>query len=200
MPTISPPRTASETSWTAIAPASSSAVSLFSSSRASPTSPTRGGWTVNCFGADHGSRHVIGREVGDPAAAGELAAAQNGHVVGERHHLAEFVRDHQDGEVAGDDHGAQHAQHFVGLARRQHRGRLVEDQEAPLEIELLEDLAFLPLAGGDVGNPGVERHLERHPRQERLELPLLLRPVDHAQARRRAPAPDFRRPSSPAPA
>ena len=30
------------------------------------------------------------------------------------------------------DHVAQHAEHFVGLLRRQHRGRLVEDQESAL--------------------------------------------------------------------
>jgi hypothetical protein len=38
------------------------------------------------------------------------------------------------------------AQHLVGLVRRQHRGRLVEDQQA-LQVELLEDLELLLLAG-----------------------------------------------------
>ncbi len=113
--------------------------------------------------------------------AGQLAAAQDRDLVGERHHLAEFVRDHQDGQVAVDHHVAQHAQHLVGFARRQHRGRLVQDEKAPLQIELLEDFAFLPFAGGDIGDLGVERHLERHPRQKRLEFLLLLGPVDHGR-------------------
>ena len=64
--------------------------------------------------------------------ARELAAAQDRDLVGEGHHLAELVGDHQDGELAGRDHAAQHAEHLVGLAGRQHRGRLVEDQEAAL--------------------------------------------------------------------
>ena len=84
--------------------------------------------------------------------AGKLAAAQDRDFVGERHHLAEFVGDHQDGQLAVDHHLAQHAEHLVGLAGRQHRGRLVQDQEAALQIELLQDLALLPLAGGDVGD------------------------------------------------
>jgi hypothetical protein len=107
------------------------------------------------FRADHGARHVVRRQIRDPAVTGELAAAQDGDFVGERHHLAEFVRDHQDRQVAIDDHGAQHAQHLVGFARRQHRGRLVEDQKAPLEVKLLEDFAFLPLAGGNVRDPAL---------------------------------------------
>ena len=179
MPTISPLRTVSETSCTATAPASSSALSLSSSSRAAPTSPTRARLDGQFFRADHRARHRVRREVFDPAVAGELAAAQDGHLVGERHHLAELVGDHQDGQFAGDHHGAQHAQHLVGFARRQHRGRLVEDQEAPLQIKLLEDLALLPLAGGDVRDSCIERHLERHPRQERFQFLLFLAPVDH---------------------
>src|SRR5229473_2757430 len=89
MPTISPPRTASDTSWTATAPASSSALSLLSSSRVSPTSPIRAG-----------------------AVTGQLAAAKDGHIVGERPDLAEFVGDHQNRQIAVDDHSAQHAQHL----------------------------------------------------------------------------------------
>ena len=93
------------------------------------------------LGADHGARHRVRREFGDLAGAGELAAAQDRDVVGEGHDLAELVRDHQDGQLALDDHVAEHAEHLVGLRRRQHRGRLVQDQEAALQIELLEDLA-----------------------------------------------------------
>ena len=129
--------------------------------------------------ADHHPGHGIGRELGDAAGAGEPAAAQDRHLVGERHHLAELVRDHQDGELAALDHVAQHAEHLVGLAGREHRGRLVEDEEAALEIELLEDLAFLPLAGRDRRHLGAERNAERHAVEKGLELAGLLAPVDH---------------------
>ena len=129
------------------------------------------------FRADHHARHAVRRKLGDLAGAGELSAPQDGHLVGERHHLAKLVRDHQDGEAGIDHHVAQHAQHFVGFAGREHRGRLVENEKTPLQIKLLEDFALLPLAGGNVGDPRVERHLERHPRKERFQLLLFLGPV-----------------------
>ena len=47
---------------------------------------------------------------------GETAAPQHGDLVGERHHLAKLVGNHQHGEVAAPHHLAQHAQDFVGLA------------------------------------------------------------------------------------
>ena len=51
------------------------------------------------FGADHRARHAVGREVRHPAAARQLAAAEDRHLVGKRHHLAELVGDHQDGQA-----------------------------------------------------------------------------------------------------
>ena len=62
------------------------------------------------------------------------------------------------------------AKHLVGLGGRQHRGRLVEDQEPPPEIELLEDLELLLLAGREPGDRLVERHAERHAVHERREF------------------------------
>ncbi len=130
------------------------------------------------FGTDHHSGHAVRGEIGNFANARQLATTKNCNFVGERHHLAEFVRDHQDRQIAVDDHGAQHAQHFVGFAGRQHRCRLVQNQKAPLQVKLLENFAFLPLAGGKIGDPGVERHLERHARQKSFQFLLFLAPVD----------------------
>ena len=104
------------------------------------------------LGADHRARHRVRRQLSDLAGTGELATAQDRDLVGEGHDLAELMRDHQDGQLALDDHVAEHAEHLVGFGRRQHRGRLVQDQEAALQIELLEDLALLAFAGGDVGD------------------------------------------------
>ncbi len=133
------------------------------------------------LGADHAARHVVRGEIGDLAVGREAAAAQDGHLVGKGHHLAEFVGDHQHRDLAAIGQPAQQAQHLVGLLRRQHRGRLVEDQQAALEIELLQDLAFLPLAGRERRHLDVERHAERHAREERLERLALLAPVDHGR-------------------
>ena len=131
------------------------------------------------LGADHHARHGIGAQILDVPLPRELAAAKDGDLVGERHHLAEFVGDHQNGEIAGRDHAAQHAEHFVGFAGGQHRGRLVEDEKAALQIKLLEDLALLPLARGNRRNLGIERHAERHARQKFFQRLALACPIDH---------------------
>ena len=52
---------------------------------------------------------------------------------------------------------AQEAKHFVRFARRQHRGWLVEDEEALVEIQELQYLKFLLFARRHGGN----RHIER---------------------------------------
>ena len=89
-------------------------------------------------------------------------------VVAERLDLAELVGDHQDGDLAAMRHVSQQAQDFVGFARRQHRGRLVEDQKPLIEIEQLQDLELLLLARRERRHRPVERHPERHARQGRL--------------------------------
>jgi hypothetical protein len=60
----------------------------------------------------------------------------------------------------------------------EHRGRLIKNENAALEVELLEDLAFLPLAGRDRQYLGVHRDAERHALEKGFELRLLLLPVD----------------------
>ena len=97
--------------------------------------------------ADHHARHVLGGDLADLAAAYVLAAPQHRHGIGERRHLAELVGDDDDRDVLGPRHLLQEAQDLVGLARRQHRGRLVQDHEALIEIEQLQDLQLLLLAG-----------------------------------------------------
>ena len=54
----------------------------------------------------------------------------------------------------------QGAEERLGLLRRQHRGRLVEDQDAGVAVERLEDLDALALADGEVADPRVGVDLE----------------------------------------
>src|SRR5262245_41285978 len=136
MPTISPALMVSDTSCSAGSPASSSAPSRSISSRGAPNEPERAGDLVSSCAPIIMPGHRVGREIGDAALAGEAAAPQDGDVVGERHHLAEFMGDHQDGQVVPPHHIPKHAEDLVGLPRREHRGRLVEDEEATLEVEL----------------------------------------------------------------
>jgi len=60
-----------------------------------------------------------------------------------------------------------------------HRGRLVENEKAPAQIELLEDFALLPLAGGNGRDLGVERHAKRHAGEKFLQSLALAHPIDH---------------------
>ena len=119
--------------------------------------------------ADHHARHGVGGEVLDLAAADLAAAPQHGHAVAEARHFAELVRDHDDGDFLAMRHVAQETEHFVGLARGKHRGRLVENEQALVEIEQLQDFEFLLLAGRHGGNRNVERHAKRHAIEKLVE-------------------------------
>ena len=58
-------------------------------------------------------------------------------------------------------HGeAERAEERLGLLRRQHGGRLVEDEDAGVAVERLQDLDPLALADGEVGDAGVGVDLE----------------------------------------
>ena len=93
--------------------------------------------------ADHHRRHLARRNGADLAAADPSAAPEHREVVAERLDLAEFVADHRDGDFAAVRHVAQQPENFVRLARRQHRGRLIENEKTLVEIEQLEDFELL---------------------------------------------------------
>src|SRR5206468_7889137 len=98
-----------------------------------------------------------------------LAAAQHAHVIGMLRHLAELVRDEHDAAVAGMRALAQGAEHFVGLLRREYRGRLVENQQLRSQEELLEDLELLLLAGRQIERCRIEVEPERRTREKGFE-------------------------------
>ncbi len=85
-----------------------------------------------------------------------LAAAQHRHAVGDSQHLVELVGDDDD-RGAGGLELAQHAEQLLRLLRRQHRGRLVEDQHLRVAVQRLQDLDALLLADGQVLDPGLRR-------------------------------------------
>jgi hypothetical protein len=131
--------------------------------------------------ADHHAAH-LGHAAGlCVASAGHPPKPQHGKAVAERLHLAELVGNHQDGDLLAFGHAAQKGQHLVRLARGHHRGRLIEDQEALVQIEKLEDLQLLLLARRQVRDLAVQPHPERHPVHERLQRALLGAPVDDAR-------------------
>ena len=97
--------------------------------------------------SDHHRRHLARRDGADLAAADPRAASQHREVVAERLDLAKLVADHHDGDRIRVRHVAQQAEDLVRLARRQHRGRFVQDEESLVEIEELENFELLLLAG-----------------------------------------------------
>ena len=79
----------------------------------------------------------------------QLPAAQDGDPVGDVEHLVELVGD-EDHRLAARREAADHLEQLLGLLRREHCGRLVEDEDVRLAIERLQDLDALLLADGDV--------------------------------------------------
>ena len=74
-----------------------------------------------------------------------LAAAQDGRGVAEALHLFQLVADVEDGAALGLQ-PVQHDEKLIGLLRRQHRGRLVEDQEFRILHQRADDFDALALA------------------------------------------------------
>ena len=159
-PTISPSRTANETSFTAISPRSPTTVK-----------------PVHFEGPDVGQRPRLlersrdvdlptDHEGGERAERGRLridgghgpATAQHRHAVGDGLDLVELVRDEDDGlPLLG--HRAQGFEESFGLLRSEHGGRLVHDQNARLAVERLQDLDALLLADRELPDPrlGIDR-------------------------------------------
>ena len=94
-----------------------------------------------------------------------LAAAQDADPVGDLEHLVQLVGDEDDRHPAGLE-AAEDLEQLERLLRRQHRGRLVEDQDVGLAVERLQDLDPLLLADGQVGDQRVGVDLELEARRE----------------------------------
>ena len=86
-------------------------------------------------------------------------APEDGHAIGDVHHLLELVRD-EDDPAALACHPAQALEELHRLLRSQDRGRLVEDEDVRSAIEVLQDLDALLLADGELpdGTTGVDAH------------------------------------------
>ena len=101
---------------------------------------------------DHQARELLQRRVGDRDRRHRLAASEDRDAVGDRHHLVQLVRDEDDRPpVRG--HLSQRLEEDARLLRRQHRGRLVEDQDPRVTVERLHDLDPLLLAERELPDP-----------------------------------------------
>ena len=106
------------------------------------------------------------------------APAHDRHPVARRHDLAQFVGD-EDDRPAAVAQRAEDAEQVVRLARGQHAGGFVEDENVRAAVERLEDLHPLP-----------------HPHRERADdrVRVRLQPVFAPQPFERAPRPRQRPP------
>ncbi len=85
----------------------------------------------------------------------------------------------EDDRAAVGGHGAQRLEQRAGLLRRQHRGRLVQDQHARVAVERLEDLDALLLADREL--PDARAGVDGQPELlgERRHLALQRRAIGH---------------------
>ena len=103
--------------------------------------------------ADHQRGEALGRRARSRHRRDDAPAAQHGDAVGDLQHLVQLVRDEDDGAAVGR-HRAQRLEERARLLRRQHGGRLVEDQDARVAVERLEDLDALLLADRELPDAG----------------------------------------------
>ncbi len=104
--------------------------------------------------ADHQLGQLLARRIGGAPLRHHFAVAHDINRVGDRHDLAQLVRDEDDGDAACAQ-GLQDAEQLIGLLRREHGARLVEDQDARAAIQHLHDLDALLLADRQVADERV---------------------------------------------
>ena len=78
-----------------------------------------------------------------------LALAEHGHAVGHVQNLVELVGDDDEGLAIGL-HVAHDGEQLVRLLRRQHGGRLIQDEDVGAAVQHLDDLDGLLLGNGHV--------------------------------------------------
>ena len=88
-----------------------------------------------------------------------LAAAQDGRRVAERHDLVQLVGDVED-RAAARRQFPQGLEQLLDFLRRQHRGRLVHDQESRVEQERAHDLDALAFADAERRHDSARIELE----------------------------------------
>ena len=129
--------------------------------------------------AHHHLREVGRGQFRGAASAGDPPLPQHRDFLGVGADLAQLVGDHQDAQLVGLCHAPEQSQDLVSLPWREDRCRLVEDQDATVEIKLLQNLELLLLTGRKSSDGSREIHRERHRLEERFHGLLLGSPLDH---------------------
>ncbi len=108
--------------------------------------------------AGHGTHDGVRSGLGRDQPLGHATIAQDGNAIADRHDFVQFVGHEQNGAAVRRQalHDAEQRRDF---RRRQHGGRLVEDQDLRVAIQDLQDLEPLPYPHGQVrhARPGIDR-------------------------------------------
>ena len=139
----------------------------------------------NMGAGEHHRRQRRRGERGGGALADVAPAAKDGHAVGVTEDLLHLVRDEYDG-VPGLHHPPHGLEEAVGLVRRQHRRRFVEDQDPGTPVELLEDLDPLTFADRQLPHRCRGVHLESVVVGELLDALVQFAPCSAPRRPRRA--------------
>ena len=100
----------------------------------------------------------------------DVAVAQHGDLVAQRHHVLEDVRDEHDADLAVAQH-AQRVEQQLGALLAERGGRLVEDQHARLGEQRPGDLDQLALGERQLLEPRAQRDVEPESAQHRPARP-----------------------------
>ena len=167
MPTISPPRTSKETSLHL------RDLAVVDDRQALDLEQRLGRRRVALvdpeqhLAADHQARQpFLGRARGGQG-LDLLAAPEHGDPVGDLGHLVQLVAD-EDDRLALVGQALDDREQLLRLLRRQHGGRLVEDEDVGAAVERLQDLDPLLLADRDVLDVGAWVDGEPEPRRDLL--------------------------------
>ena len=149
-PTTSPRCTVNDT-WSSTARTSSTTVSPRDVELDLVGDGRLAGVGLGQLAADHqlgelAGGHVLGQHRRDSA-----TCPNDGDRVGDGEHLVELVADEEHRDALGGEL-AQRREQLVDLLRHEHRGRLVEDQDAGAAVEHLEDLDPLAIADAEVAD------------------------------------------------
>ena len=109
--------------------------------------------------AHHQLRQVLARGVRGADVGHHRAAPHHRHLVGDRHDLAQLVGDQDDGAALFLERG-QDAEQVGRFLRREHAGRLVQDQGFRAAVQRLEDLDALLDAYRQAAHRRVHIHLQ----------------------------------------
>ena len=91
--------------------------------------------------------------------AGDVPVTQHGDAVAECQDLVELVGDEDQTAPVGG-HLTEGDEELVDLLGRQHRGRLVEDQQLGVAVQRLDDLDPLPLTDGQLPDQRIRVDVE----------------------------------------